>query len=245
MSEEVQEVVAEEALAGTEIDAVAAVAHDSHSKKEKKDKKDKKDKKAEKKRLKALETSLETNLPSPKDRYRVLFDLVRMNNDISEMADKKTRFALVILGAVNAVNLFVVARPEIVMGSKSTPGGWMGVYLTSYIILSLYIFIQSIGALKPRISTLLTKIGASENMTGLRFVSTTIESEFERYYELWRSAPYANINRELALSAKMVAEVIASKYKALHRMYTGLLILVFMTAGLIAVLGFLRILEGF
>ena len=80
------------------------------------------DKKAEKKRRKKLEESLETGTPDPWERYRVLLDLLEMYNDISEMADRKTRFALVILGALNTVNVLVVARPEIFFESNSTRG---------------------------------------------------------------------------------------------------------------------------
>ena len=78
----------------------------------------KEERKAEKKRRKKLEETLESGTLDPWERYRVLLDLLEMYNDISEMADRKTRFALVILGAVNTVNVLIVARPEIFFGSN-------------------------------------------------------------------------------------------------------------------------------
>ena len=204
------------------------------------------DKKAEKKKRKQLEQSLETGSLDPWDRYRVLTDLLDVQNDISEMADKKTRFALVILGAVNAVNLFVVARPEIVLGDKKAKASWLGVYLTSYIILSLYIFVQSIGALRPRVGALMKRIGKDEeeHLNGLRFTSTIISMDFNSWYEQMKNAQYGDINREVAFSIRVVSEVVASKYSKLGNMYAGLMILVFLSAGLILTLGLARLIGG-
>jgi len=62
---------------------------------------------------------METGVPDPWERYRALTDVLDTFNDISEMADRKTRFALVILGAMNTVNLLVVARPELFLGERT------------------------------------------------------------------------------------------------------------------------------
>ena len=82
MSEDLQEVVPVEVEGETGVELLSKA-----DKKPKKEKKDKKEKKAEKKRLKDLENSMETAVPGPKDRYKVLMDLLKMNNDISEMAE--------------------------------------------------------------------------------------------------------------------------------------------------------------
>jgi hypothetical protein len=199
----------------------------------------KEERKAEKKRRKKLEDSLETGNLDPWERYRVLLDLLEMYNDISEMADRKTRFALVILGAVNTVNVLIVARPEIFFPSNRVSGPWVGIYLLTYVGISLFLFMQAIGALKPRVSTLLN-LGSGEKdqgrVVGLRFISHIRSTEFEEYYEEWKTAQFSDVNREIALSIKMVAEVVTEKYRALHRLYSGLMILVILSAGLISVL---------
>src|SRR5262247_3434488 len=142
----------------------------------------KEDRKAEKKRRKKLEESLESGTLDPWERYRVLLDLLEMYNDISEMADRKTRFALVILGAVNTVNVLIVARPEIFFGSNKVSGPWVGVYLLTYVGISLFLFMQAIGALKPRVSTLLN-LGTGEKddgrVVGLLFISHIRGTDFE------------------------------------------------------------------
>src|SRR5262245_13506447 len=199
----------------------------------------KEERKAEKKRRKKLEESLESGTLDPWERYRVLLDLLEMYNDISEMADRKTRFALVILGAVNTVNVLIVARPEIFFSSNRLSGPWCGIYLLTYVGISLFLCMQAIGALKPRISTLLN-LGTGEKdegrVTGLRFISHIRGTDFETYYDEWRMAQFSDVNREIALSIKMVADVVTEKYQALHRLYSGLMILVILSAGLISVL---------
>ena len=196
------------------------------------------DKKSEKKRLKKLEEVMETGVLDPWERYRVLTDLLEQYTDIVELADRKTRFALVILGAVNAVNLIVVARPDLVSGFQPTAGAGIGIYATTYVILSLFVFVQAINALKPRISGVVQNAenGYGPNLPGLRFMQNILETSAEEYYAKWQNVQFSQINRETALAVRVLARIIMVKYRALERLYGGLLILVFLTAGLITAL---------
>ena len=160
------------------------------------------------------------------------------------MADKKTHFALVILGAMNTVNLLIVARPEVLLGERTLRDPVILLYLVMYMGLSLYLFAQAISTLKPRVASLLKKLDGSDPIlqrtSGLRLISQVSDMDFDEYYERWRSASYADINREIALSIQIVARVLRSKYLALHRLYSGLMILVFLSAGLGLYVGYLR-----
>ena len=121
----------------------------------------------------------------------------------------------------------------------------IAVYLISYVGLSLYLFVQAIGALKPRVTTLMSRVegpdSTNHKIMGLRFISHIREASFEEYYEKWRTAQFADINRELALSVKMVVGIVTDKYQALHRLYSGLMVLVFLTAGLVIALLYFRV----
>lgn len=206
---------------------------------------DKLDKKAEKKRLKKLEESFETGVIDPWERYRMLTDLFEQFTDIVELADRKTRFALVILGAVNAVNMIIVARPDIITGGPSGGSTGIAVYATTYLALSLFLFVQAIGALKPRISGVVQQAeklpGATPNVLGLRFMQNILDVDFEEYYSKWQSAQFGQVNRETAMAIRVLARIITVKYQALERLYSGLLVLVFLTAGLITALVYVRL----
>jgi hypothetical protein len=203
---------------------------------------DKEERKAERKRLKRLEETLETGPMSPWERYRVLTDLLEQHTDIAEMADRKTRFALVILGAVNAVNLVVVARPAMFAPDVESVRTAIALYGTIYVALSLFLFVQAIGALKPRVGAFLDtveKTGPEDRrILGLRFIKNTLDSSRSEYYERWKQASFADVNHEIAITVQMFAGIITSKYKALYRLYMGLMVLVFLTAGMLSVLVF-------
>jgi hypothetical protein len=203
------------------------------------------ERKAERKRLKEIEDSLETGTLGPWERYRVLTDFLEYYSDILEMGDRKTRFALVILGALNAVNLVLMARPDVLSGSSLTPGTGTAIYIVIYLGLSLYLFVEAISALRPRVAALSSEIDAvglsSHKILGIRFISTFNSLDLDQYYELCRRAKCGDVNREVALGIQIVGRVLMSKYKAIDRLYAGLLILVFLTAGMIAFLVMSRV----
>ena len=93
----------------------------------------------------------------PWERYRVLTDIAKLQLDMLEMADRRTRFALLILGTL------------------------------------------------------------------------------EEYLEGWRQATIANVNKELASHVQHRARAVAEKYTAIGRLYWRLMLLVFMTAAMLAV----------
>jgi len=191
---------------------------------------------------KKAEKRSDTRLLDPWERYRALGDLLEAQVDLAEMADRKTRFALIILGALNAANLLVVARPNLLAGAHSRGRFGLGIYIGCYAVLSLTAFVQAIAALKPRVSSILGRIGSaapeSAGLSGLRFIGDMLEKSPDEYYESWRHAQVGQLSRELALNVQLLAKVNTEKYSLLGRLYTSLLVLVFLTAGLATLLAY-------
>ena len=195
--------------------------------------------KGEKKRLKKLQEAFEVLPLSPWERYRALNDLSRHHTDLLEMADRKTRFALVILAALNTVNIVAVARPDILTGVAIQHGAGLAVYVTFYAVLSLYLCTQAIGALKPRLSGAreeTTVISSAQKWLDLLSLDVITKLPADDYYELWRTAQWVQLNREIAFKNQSMARIILVKYAALERLYRGLTVLVFLTSLLILVL---------
>ena len=72
----------------------------------------------------------------------------REAREVLDNADKKTRFALIIMGLLNAVNFLLVARSD-VFGPVSTDlGRGLAAYAALYAFLSLFFFTQAIEALR-------------------------------------------------------------------------------------------------
>jgi hypothetical protein len=202
--------------------------------------------KAKKKRLKRLEEELETAVLTPWERYRALTDQLKQNTDIIELADRKTRFALVILAALNAVNFVFVARPDLLLGGPVQNGLWLAIYITLYAILSLFLCVQAIWALKPRLSNALQSIkdhtqSITESWLHLLSWDSIATQSPEQYYESWHRAQFGQLNREVALSVHSTSCIIIAKYGALKLLYAGLMLLVFLTACLVLSLTYLRL----
>jgi hypothetical protein len=107
------------------------------------------DSKAERRLRKQAEQAAESNPLDPWERYRALNDLVDHMLDVIEMADRRTRFALLLLGSLNAANLLMVARGDI-SGVTLVNTTLVRLYVGSYLGLSLYSLIHAVNALKPR-----------------------------------------------------------------------------------------------
>ena len=192
--------------------------------------------KADRRRRKDAERLLETRLLDPWERYRALSDHVAHLLDVTELADRKTRFALLILGALNAVNLLIAVRaPELGAGTLSP--AVLQAYVTGYVLLSLYAAVFAILALRPR-SQEMDGASAQCEPTGMSLLAGTPNTDAESYYETWRRAEVSQINRELAMRSHLLARANSEKFQALGRVYQGLMVLVALTAVLALFIGF-------
>lgn len=171
----------------------------------------------------------------PWERYRVLQDVFEGQTDLAQMADRKTRFALLIMGTLNAVNLVIVTRPNLFPGEKSITGLSLGIYVVSYAALSIYFFVQAIEALRPRVRMEpIQALGPDgEGLPGLRFIGNALAASRDEYYESWRRIEVADVTRELALDVQLIAQVNLAKYRALDRVFAGLIALTLFTSVLI------------
>jgi hypothetical protein len=65
------------------------------------------------------------------------------------MADRRTRFALLLVGTLNAANLLVVARGD-VFGVSLINETLVRGYIGCYLLISLFFLAHAVNALKPR-----------------------------------------------------------------------------------------------
>src|SRR5262245_2259523 len=157
---------------------------------------------AEAKRLKKLEKSLDTRTLDPWERYRALVDLLDTYVDMIELADRKTRFSLVILGALNALNFLVAARPAFFSGAGTATESWVIAYAAAYVTGSLYLVVQAIGVLRPRADTFLATAQSvahdAKRPRSTRFIGDVVAQTPDEYYETWQKIENGQLNRELA-----------------------------------------------
>ena len=197
---------------------------------------------AEIKRLRRLERTLDTRPLDAWERYRGLVDVVDDYRELLDSADKKTRFALIIMGLLNAVNFLLVARSDVLGAPTALLGRGLAAYAALYAFLSLYFFSQAIAALRPRAAKLFAgddhdpgHIAAGRRLRSMAHVA---REEPDALYDLWQGAQVGHLSREVAYQAQALARINVEKYQALARVYRGLVALTALTAVLVTLLAF-------
>ena len=105
-------------------------------------------------------------------------------------------------------------------------------------MISLYFFVYAIMALKPRVGRMhrAGEARAEGRLPGLRLMDDILATDIDEYYDLWRTAEVGQLDREMALQAYLLARANSDKFRAVHRVFQGLLLLVGLTALLVAII---------
>src|SRR5262249_24018732 len=138
-----------------------------------------------------------------RERYRALVDALDEGHQLLEIADRKARFALVIMGALNVLAFFLATRTELL---GFVPPGWrtgLAYYLVVYAATAVYFFLQAIEALRPRRFRPDLEYpgpaGAEHFPLGLRYYEDVVTRDLEAHLEAWRDVRFGQLNAELAV----------------------------------------------
>ena len=178
----------------------------------------------EAKRLRKLDA--ERGVPDPSFRYRALQNAVEMTQDLIELADKKARFALVIISVLNAVALVVFVRAgDGVIPRTGTWGTVVQAEVIVYVAITIYYIFQAVEALRPRgtrapTDTLPSQVAPGESMRVL-FHGDIVRRERAEYRRLWEELRMDNLTAELTDQLHILSGINQDKYAALARLYQG------------------------
>lgn len=200
--------------------------------KEKDKEKDKdKDKKKKKKEFKRA---------APWERYKALLDAVKESQDLVDLADHKARFALMIMGALNAAIIILGTRAEVLSSLPPNLKLWLYTYFGVYAIIAIYFLVQAIESLRPRSVpdlALRGTVSEKEESLGLRFFVDALRYDTPTYLKAWQSVRVSQLNAELATQLHTLARINKAKYNAVAKLYLGLQAITVLTAGLLIALG--------
>lgn len=185
------------------------------------------DKDAKRREKEARRLEAERGPLDPALRYRALQNSVEMAQDLIELADRKARFALVIISVLNAVAIVLAIRG----GESALPGtgAWARVVqleLAVYVIVTVYFIWQAIEALRPRGTAqspgerLPDAIVPGQSMR-LLFHADIVRRDRGTYRRLWEELRMDNLIAELAEQMHTLGSINATKYAALTRLYRG------------------------
>ena len=214
---------------------------------------DDKDLKRREKEARRLES--ENGPLEPSFRYKALLNAVEAGQDLIELADRKARFALVIISVLNAVALVLVVRGgDAIIPREGVWGRVMLFELTVYVAVTVYYIFQAIEALRPRGTASRAPAGNGADTRAqsstppshptpgesarVLFHSDVVQRDPATYRGLWAELRMDNLNVELADQLHTVSRINQTKYAALARLYvgvqlmTGLLTITLVTLGI-------------
>ncbi len=179
--------------------------------------------------------------------YRALWDGIDFKRQLINMGDKKVRFALVIMGAINAAMLVVVTRGRVLDAIPDWARPWVAGLLVLYAIVTFSMVVHAIEALRPRPEArvpdnkewLSREEGAgaeAESRAGLIIRGRDLRISFEDERRLWHGARLTDLNDELILFNRSSSVVLISQLEALEKVYTGLKVLAILAAIILVLL---------
>jgi len=178
----------------------------------------------------------------PWERYRALNDAMDESYELIDIANREARFALIIMGALNAALLVVSTRSETVAAIPAPARPVMAALLAVYAAVAVYFFLQAIETLRPRKfrPRLRKPLGGSPatHPLGVRYFEDVVERDAEAHYRAWEEVRLSQLNAELAVQGHSLSLKNKAKHDALRRLYAGLRVMTLLVALLLSALAF-------
>ena len=171
------------------------------------------------------------------ERYRALVDASDEAYDLIDISNREARFALIVMGALNALPLVLLTRTDAVSLMTGGERYWMVALLIGYALLLLAFILQAIEALHPgrfRPSLGDWPTGTTDFPIGVRYFEDVIKRSASEYWSTWQHVRLSQLNAELAVQLHGLALKNNAKHRAVRRLYVGLRAMALMLASLLA-----------
>lgn len=179
------------------------------------------------------------------EQYRALWDGIDFKRQLVNMGDKKVRFALVIMGALNAVLLIVLTRGPVIRVIPDAVRVWLALLLVVYGVVTFMFMVHAIEALRPAPEARhqdareweSREFGSSETRTrpvGLIIRGPLQSITFEEERHIWSHARLCDVNAELILFNRASSFILGRQHEQLRKVYQGLKVLVLLAAIVLA-----------
>jgi len=171
------------------------------------------------------------------ERYRALVDASDEAYELVDIANREARFALILMGALNAVPLVASSRADTVAALSAVEQYVMAGLFMGYAVLVLTFVLRAIEALKPgRFRPHLAgwPANAIDIPAGVRYYEDVVQRSPTEYWAAWQNVRLSQLNAELAVQVHSLALKNDAKHVALRQLYSGLRVMALTLAALIA-----------
>jgi hypothetical protein len=170
--------------------------------------------------------------PRSLERWRILMDVVDEGRRVAELADHKARYALVVMGALNAGVFLVLSRAHLMSDLPPVLKPWLIGSLVAYAGLSCLFVYHAIDCIRPRWLRDAVGPGGAGSLEplGLLYWESIGGYEEKAYRSAWNTVRMDQLNGEVVVISHHLALLVRHKYRALDRLYRGLAVLVILAA---------------
>jgi hypothetical protein len=163
------------------------------------------------------------------ERYRALVDTSEEAYELIDIANREARFALIVMGALNAVPLVLASRADTLAVLSRAEQYVVGGLLVAYAGLVLTVLLRAIEALRPgRFRPVLGRwpTDTVDRPAGIRYYEDIVKRTAVEHWAAWQTVRVSQLNAELAVQVHSLALKNDAKHVALRRLYTGLRLMV-------------------
>jgi hypothetical protein len=171
------------------------------------------------------------------ERYRALTDASDEAYDLIDISNREARFALIVMGALNALPLLLLTKNDIISSMTRFERIWMVSFLIGYAVLLLYFILQAIEALHPgrfRPSFKDWPSNSPDFPAGVRYYEDVIKRTDFEHWTAWQHVRLSQLNAELSVQLHGLAMKNDAKHRAVRRLYIGLRAMAFMLGAVFA-----------
>ena len=172
----------------------------------------------------------ELSLLSPWERYRALADAYQIAQDLVEFADRKVRFGLIVIGAINLVVFGAALRTETALIVPAAWRPWVLLLLAAYTVVLVDGVGHALSALRPRINPLKKRLA---DIRGLHFFDDILSRDLTDYERSWHDLNLRQLSSLMAEQTYALAQINRGKFQALNRMYGSIRTMLVMSAALL------------
>ena len=183
--------------------------------------------------------------PDSFERFRVLAELVKEGRQIIDLVDHRARYALIVIGALNAGVFLILSKGQPFDSLSPAARPWLIGSFAVYAAATVLFVYYAVDCLRPRrmhYGHLMAGNGhsgeaVSSGPKGVLYWETIATSDLEAYQRKWSTVRMEQLNAEVVIIAHEQARLIRQKYAVLGRLYSGLGMLVFLAGALLGAYG--------
>ncbi len=175
------------------------------------------------------------------ERYRALVDATDEAYELIDISNRETRFALILMGALNAGAAVLLTRVDAAAILASPARVFVITIVGTYGLLALTFLLLAIEALRPgHFRPRLDDWPATEALPAhVRYHEDVILRSAHQHWRAWQDVRLAEVNAELAVHVHSLALKNNAKHVALRRLYLSLRVMTLMLAALMLTFGWL------